>query len=366
MNDSMKKRKKSFSLFFILLIFKITIFSYQIFGANLVSDTWANTGNMWDLKKYIAVHPGTSQSVWENRALITNGLLEMTPLGDGTYEAIIGLNAGATYNYLFFVKTGANPPPGLNQNYTYYDCVPSAGNIACGTAPHIVLSFDTSTSGYAYYTQIQWFDGTNNNFDARRVVRIPSTLSPGDSLYIYNNFSDKPGAVTNFNVVALDTNTAYLTWSYPATSWGSSGSMIAADVVAGGYYNIYRNTTGSTTTYTLIATVDGSVFSYTDSNLTQGQTYYYVIVAYDAYRGTGDSFAVIAGDTTSQDSVSMNAPVRVRFKVEKDSNEKYYIYGFNWDYVEKNNYDVYLTSEKEKDIYFAKRERGKIAKITIK
>ncbi|HOK40139.1 MAG TPA: fibronectin type III domain-containing protein [bacterium] len=348
----------------ILIILLITSISY---GAALVSDTWANTGNVWDLKKYIAVHPGTAQSVWENRAYTTNGLMEMTALGDGTYEAVLGLNAGATYNYLFFVKTGNNPPPGLQPNYTYYDCVPTGGNIACGTAPYVVLSFDTTTRGYAYYSQIQWFDGTNNNYDARRVVTIPSNLSPGDSLYIYNNFSDRPGIVTDFNVVALDTTTAYLSWSNPSTSWGSTGSMIAADVVAGGYYKIYRNTTGSTTAYTLRATVDGSVFSFTDTGLTQGQTYYYVIVAYDAYQGTGDSFAVLAGDTTAQDSVTMSAPVRVRFKVEKENenSEKYYIYGFNWDYVKQNNYEVSLTSEKEKDIFFARRARGKIAKITM-
>ena len=324
------------------------LFPLQASAGQYAADTWAQ------VSRYIAVHPGTTEAVWEDAAKsqVTNGLMQMTAVGDGTYRALIPLTPGATYNFLYFAKTGASPPAGLQPNSTYFDAVPSGGNIQSGTQPLKVTKYETSAIAPARYGAI----GTN--FDARRVITVPSNLVPGDTFYVYGNFADRPISIKNFDANAVDTKTVRLSWEAPYGNWGQGGeSMKAADVIAGGKFIIYRNTSGSTTTYTKLSEIAGSDTSYTDTNLTQGTTYYYVMVAKDAYQGdTPDSpFVQLVSDTTPQDTAIPNAPVRVRFKV----------HNLDPEYVERHGHVVYLTREDEHDIYFARRLRGVLRRVDL-
>lgn len=324
-----------------------------LLSAEIVSDTWAN------VERYIAIHPGMSKSVWEtaDRSLITNGRQKMTARGDGTYEYSVDLTPGASYNYIFWAKTGATPPPGLQADNYYIDCIPTGGNIACGTAPMKIINWrisDTqSAEAYAHYGSVEWYDNGNRNFDARRILYVPSTLNEGDSMFIYNNFGDKPSPVTNFTASAIDTTTIQLNWQSPYGYWGSGNeSFKAADVIAGGSYKILSNTTGSTNVYTVIATVPGNVYSYTHKNLTQNTPYYYAIVALDAYSGgLWDSFPQLS-DTTAQDSATPGQSVKVRLRVD----------GFDWDYVKKNQQIVYFRNE-EDPVFTSNKIKGCIARL---
>jgi len=117
-------------------------------------------------------------------------------------------------------------------------------------------------------------------------------------------------------------------------------------------YKIYKNSTGSTEVYSELATVQGNVFNYTDEGLTTNTTYYYVIVAYDAYMGgPSDSFVNMVSDTVTQDSATPKAPVRVRLKVD----------GFDWDYVKQHKRVVFLTPEECKNRLMAKKLEIQIA-----
>ncbi len=337
-----------------IFLFLVTIFfSSQLSAAELVSDTWAN------IDRYIAIHAGLSKSVWEttDRALISNGRQKMQRLGDGTCEYIIDLTPGATYNYILWAKTGQTPPPGLQADNYYIDCVPTGGNIACGTAPLKVLNWklsDTQTAqAYSHYGSVEWYEGSNRNFDARRILYVPSSLNEGDSMYVYNNFSDKPAPVGNFSATAINTTTVQLNWQVPFGSWGTgSESFKAADVIAGGGYKILRNTTGDTAVYTVIANLPGNVTSYTDKNLIQNTAYYYAITAYDAYYGGfSDSFAQLS-DTTAQDSATPSSAVKVKLRVD----------GFNWDYVKENKQIVYFRLETE-PYYTPNKIQGVITEV---
>lgn len=310
--------------------------------------TWAS------VQRYLAVHPGTTEPVWQDTAksLVTNGLMQMTPVGDGTYRAVLQLTPGASYNFMYFAITGSNPPTGLQPNYTYFDAVPSGGNIQSGTQPLKVTQYDTTTQAPARYGAI----GTN--FDARRVLSVPSNLSPGDTFYIYGNFADRPISIKNFDAQPVDTTTVRLTWDAPYGSWGQGGENFkAVDVIAGGNFKIYRNTTGSTTTYTLLGQVSGTTTSYVDSGLTKDSTYYYILTATDAYQGltTDSPFMRGTSDSGLQDSATPKGPVRVRFKVHH----------LDWDYVSKNNYVVYLTPATEEDVWFARRIQGVIRRVDL-
>ena len=179
---------------------------------------------------------------------------------------------------------------------------------------------------------------------------------------MYANFGERLITITNLDGQPVDTTSVRLTWGAPYGSWGTTGgeSFKSADVIAGGTFRIYRNTTGSTTTYSLVKEVDGSATSYHDTGLTANTTYYYVLIAADAYKGTviDSPFMKLISDTTIQDTNVPRAPVRVRFKV----------HDFDWDYVKTHGYIVYLTPvtpATEEDIFFARRIQGVIRRVDL-
>lgn len=264
--------------------------------AQTASDTWGQ------VTKQIVVHPGTTTSAWldVDRSLVTNGPLTMTPVGDGTYEAVLPLVRGRTYNYLFFAVAGNPPEGGLCAGCQYYDPVPTRGPIPASTWGDTTVT-DTSS---AYY-------GQAGNFDARRILEVPASLAPGETMWIFNNFGETPGVVANLIAYPEGDTQIRLEWTGPYGFWGQGGEAFkAADVLAGGVIEIYRDT-DLAGTFPLIATIDGSLQTYLDTGLVAGETYCYVLRAVDAYQGgPGDTFPQLRGPSSDTDCATTQGPIK--------------------------------------------------------
>ncbi len=280
-----------------------------VLGLSAPARAGATASDSWGaVVKYIAINPGTSVSVWKeaSRSLVTNGSVSMTPVGDGTYEYIVGLNAGQSYNYIFYAQAGWPAPPGLVAWNEYYDVMPANGVIRCSSNGKTWNMPDTT----AYYSSV--------NYDARRVLNIPGTMAPGDTLYVFNNFAETPGTVNNFFAAAEGDTQIRLTWDGVYGHWGTGGEAFkAADVLAGGTFEIYRGTNESGP-FTRIATIDGLLSTFLDSNLVAGDTYYYCVRALDAYRGltvATDTFPRLRGDTSTVRYARARGAIRTFFIV---------------------------------------------------
>lgn len=101
--------------------------------------------------------------------------------------------------------------------------------------------------------------------------------------------------------------------SAPSTPQNLSSSVSGDDVTLDwdpvswngdqGHYDVYRGTTSGS--YSQIAQVNSGTTSYTDSNLTAGQTYYYVVDANNSAGTSGDSNEASA-------TIPLPAPTNVR------------------------------------------------------
>lgn len=333
---------------FILLCLSVSLclclFSRPADAQTLVArDSWGA------VPKYIAIHPGTAVSVWqtEGRSQITNGAVAMTPVGDGTYEYIVGLSAGQAYNYLFYARPGPTAIQGLAAWNEYYDIVPTVGTIRAGRN---VPRYTDTTS--AYYSTILG--------DARRVLSVPSSMNPGETLWVFNNWGETPGTVAGVSGNGEGDTAIRIIWTGVYGFWGSGGEAFkAADVLAGGKIEIYRSTS-PLTGYTLRDTVSGGATTYLDTGLTPG-SYYYMVRALDAYRGLGygnDSYATLKGGS---DSPVVNTyvqcttalPIRSFFIVQDG----------DWDYIRQHGGQAWFSQEG--DPPWGEKFQATIVSVTI-
>ncbi|MEK8022731.1 MAG: hypothetical protein AAB229_02880 [Candidatus Hydrogenedentota bacterium] len=307
----------------ILIVFTIAVTCLPVLAETLVGrDSWGVA------PKYIAIQPGTTVSVWStaDRAQITGGAVAMSPVGDGTYEYIVGLTAGQSYNYLFYTRPGATAIQGLQAGNEYYDIVPTIGTIRCGrNAP---LYNDTS----AYYSSV--------NYDARRVLAVPSTMNPGETLWVFNNWGETPGVISGFTGNGEGDTSIRLNWTGTYGFWGTGGEAFkSADVLAGGMIEIYRSAS-PLTGYALRDTVTGGSTTYLDTNLAPG-SYYYMVRALDAYKGLGyasDSYRTLRGGS---DSPVVNTYIQCTTALSIRS--FFIVQGGDWDYIKDHNYRAWFS-----------------------
>jgi hypothetical protein len=287
-------------------------------AASTAADTWGA------VPKSIAIHPGTTTSVWKDvsRSQITNGAATCTPVGDGTYEYIVGLTRGQTYNYIFYATSPYPAVGGLTAYNEYYDIMPTSGRIRCSTNG---ITYNDTTS--AYYGPV--------TYDARRILTVPTALNPGETLWVFNNFGETPGVVSGIAAAAEGETQIRVSWTGVYGFWGQNGeSFKAADVLAGGSYEIYRGNTESGP-FSLIAIIPGQSLSYLDTNLTLGDTKYYAVFARDAYNGTSstDTFPRLKGDTSTIVNARASGAIRTFFIVRDP----------NWDYIERTGGVAYFS-----------------------
>lgn len=307
------------------------------YTVGLASSSWVDSSK---IKVQLAIQSSTETAVWStsDRANITNGKLDLTADSTNkTYRATVPLPKSQYYNFLFFAETTATPPDGLKASTEYYDTVWNAGywnsyDIVPSTAKFIVSTSSTSNSNDQY----GWFGNAGKDSDARRVLYVPSTLSDGATIYAFANFGSTPTAPTYIQAIPGDKK-VMLVWSAPyGSAWvwpppqntgnvpASAGeNMKAADVVAGGVYQIYVCTdtaiTGDFSKYVATETVSGSSFTYTSPPLTNGVTYYYILRSSDSFKGIAGN---IDGNCYSVFSATVSAcptaeQVIVKIRVNK-------------------------------------------------
>ncbi len=332
------KRFRLYNLILSLVLFIVLEMSF-------LYSQQANT-NWGKITKKIAVYPSLNDSAWLGKGIVTN----MVPVGDGTYEVKLNLTPGQIYNYIFFAQTDDNPPDGLYPNSTYYDQVPTLGNIPTSKNSNVV-----QYTNYAYYGAV------GENRDARRIIKVPDTnvIHTGEKFYVFNNFSDSPKPPDKVEALPGDKQ-IILHW-YPAKGQWNIEDI---NVKIGGKYRIYYNSTGADSNFSLLTEIDGNITSYTHTGLVNGTTYYYVIVAVDAYLGSKSSpfptmtsdLPVTNGTLTAQSYATPNSKIPVYFKVEN----------IDMEVVKKNDYLVWLTpSDKDGRFYYNKLP-GRMAVVKLR
>lgn len=306
----------------------------------------------------VAGNSSTEISVWSDvsRSNITNGAVNMTATGDGTYEYNVKLARGATYNFILFVRTGDTPPNGLNPNSDYFDTAHWSTN----------TYMPTSTSSTTYnppsepLTSVCRFKQVGPTNDSRRVITVPRSLAASSTLYVFCNYASTPTPPINFQAQPSGATSVDLSWGKPFGVWGSgSDSFAAADVIAGGVYMIRHSTGSSTGPYEDLVTLPGSSFTYTRTGLTSGQTYYYIIRSSDAYQGklgTADVPNHFSDFSASTANASPQASRRIRFKVEN----------IDWEKVEgKFQNLVWMTPWDEEARDYPYKEPGRIVRVYL-
>ncbi len=327
--------KKLFDFIIVILLYTILPNNFIIAQSEPASGGGVFSG-FSNIKRRILIRPGVLFP-----ANVSNAYTNAIPVGDGTYYFKFDLVKGGMYNFIFQAY--------INGSWQY-EQIPNRGKfpVTTNSTPSILSDPD---GGY-----ITTIDGY-----ARRVITIPDNASV---YYVYCNFGHHPNppsleAIPGDNHIILKIKSE--------GRWG----YLEPDVEYGGWFEIYKSTNdrGPYTFITNLSAGMGNYVYFTDTNVTNYKTYYYVAIARDAYKNTNSS--VIRGPLTKeidipdyntcveQDNIDANMysgyaqqqmvipkeQVKVIFKVEN----------IKWDVVEQNNYIVYLTPwEKDGRKYFFK------------
>jgi hypothetical protein len=293
-------------------------------AAHVVARIRVNRGaaDVWkSVRKTIAFQEGTVVPAWdaEGRSNMTPGgtAVNMTAPDDdpSEQEFSVTLSPGSTYNFLLFAYSTFSIN-GLVTNATYYDTVPASGSggMVTSTSTLSVTGHGSARCG-----------PVGPSWDARRLLYIPPSLASGSTLYVYCNFASSPSAAYVTASVA-STSSVHIAWT-PYGAWGTGGEALkAVDVIAGGFYRIWRSSVSSSGPWNLWLSTTAT--SWTDTGrydpvdglgLEAGRTYYYVAASSDAY-GAGfipNMHRVGAPEFSSADaSVTPRQKTPTYFKVE--------------------------------------------------
>ncbi len=292
------------------------------FSVGQASAPWGDSNR---IRLFLAIQTSTNVAVWSlpERADVTSGKMEMTASSaNNTYSAIVPLMRGQYYNFLFFAETTGSPPAGLAPNTEYFDTVPGTGTFLVSGSSISITSPGAGVEGV--------FNPVGPNRDSRRLLFLPHSLTAGSTIYVFANFGSTPTAPTLIDAIPGN-NRITLRWSAPYGSpWvnpspeltantpvGTGEAMKAADVVAGGVYQIFVTTYnhGSFASYIASATVSGQTFEHTFSGLTNGVTYYYLMRSSDTFRGlVGNNFSVLSATVSAAPTA---AYIVTKFRVNR-------------------------------------------------
>jgi len=232
------------------------------------------------------VYQGTTPSQLAKIALTTSTTYNSQSLNPGTayYFQIIAVDTGfdsSTPSALISVKTPPMPPaptnlqataPAANKISLTWQWTPATGglpflkfNVYCGTSPTAQTQIGTALAGQYVYTGVipatQYYcsvAAVDSGFD--------NSLS---SANVAISTPPMPNAPTNLIASSSSPNQVVVSWLETVPS---KGLPIAS-------YQIYRNTSLPVTTANYVGT--RTMASYTDTNVSASQTYYYAIAAVD-------------------------------------------------------------------------------------
>ncbi|HME52483.1 MAG TPA: fibronectin type III domain-containing protein [Candidatus Lokiarchaeia archaeon] len=180
-----------------------------------------------------------------------------------------GLNVmawGNAYVTLAWTTPASNGGAAITGYSIYRGITPGAETFLVNTGNVTVYNDTGLTNGQIYYYEVAAVNGAGTSALSAEVFATPATV---------------PTAPQTLSMSSTGNRWIYLTWAAPSNNGGSA-------VIN---YAIYRGT--SSGTEVLIATI-GNVLLYNDTGLTNGQTYYYKVVAINAI-GTSLQSAEVSG-----------------------------------------------------------------------
>jgi fibronectin type 3 domain-containing protein len=253
----------------------------------------------------------------------TNGTLIDTTTG--TSYTDINVIDGTTYYYVVRAYDFAPPPGGPNESnpsneasaYSHENIPPDAPTNLTATAGDSIVdltwnaSLATDTAGYFIYRSLTSGSGYTrvNTTPVSETSYRDSNLPKGTTYYYVVKAVDNWGnesnpsnevSATPFDTVPPNPPTGLSAWPTDYAVVLSWDSNVESDTAG---YNIYRSLT-SGSNYTFISYTTNT--SYTDSGLTNGTTYYYVITAIDTSGNESSSSAEVWA--TPYDNVAPDPP----------------------------------------------------------
>jgi hypothetical protein len=265
-------------------------------AATSVTLTWVDSAN--DESQFTIFRSLSSTTSFVQIGSVTAGVL--------TYVDSSAAAATA-YQYEIYAGDAAGDSSLASNVATVTTPASSASSVPATPAVSLVVSLPPSTAVSLIWSEatsvVTGFnierstDGTNYSYlgyaAPTALSYTDSTLSAGQNyyykLYAYNTAGNSafsnivcssgscatavPPAPTNLVATLSSSTSASLTWSQ------------ATSVVSG--FNIERSTNGST--YAYVGYSPGSTFSFTDTSITAGQTYYYLVYAFNAVGNSGFS-----------------------------------------------------------------------------
>ena len=209
----------------------------------------------------------------------TSGNYSFTGLSNGTY-AITPSHTGYTFSPTSQNATvsgadltGINFTATASATYTISGTITLSGSALSGAAVALTgpAVANTTTDSSGNYT----FSGLANGTYTVTPSNSGDTFTPANQSVAING-ANQTGV--NFTAAVTQTHTVALAW-------------VASTTVTVTSYNVYRSTVNNPPQYQKIASVSAtSPLAYTDANVVNGATYYYVTTAVDS-TGTESNFS---------------------------------------------------------------------------
>ena len=219
--------------------------------------------------------------------------------------AVSGLPSGATYSF--------------SENYVY----PSGNGATASTTLTIQTTSSVASGDYTLAVKAFTYNHTTGHW-GNLSAYLSLQLTVGNE---GGGGNTVPGAPTNLQATAGN-GYVVLTWSAPSSNGGAA--------ITG--YNIYRGTTSDGESS--LTSVSGSVLTYNDTAVTNGQTYYYYVTAVNSVGESAKSNEVSATPQASTPTV------KNILLVDDDGGKNYETYFENALKDAGYTYDVWDTNTK--------------------
>ena len=202
-----------------------------------------------------------------------------TPSSATTVSGSITLTTNGTPSPLVInlSGTGATATLSLGTNPTSL----SFGNVGDGTDSSLTTSL--TNNGNSNIT-ISGVTVTGAGFSASGVPN-GTVLTPGQSSTLTVTFAPTTAGAVSGASVTITSNATNSPTTVSLSGTGTDSVLLqwAASPTTGVTYNVYRGTGSGRESATPLNTSPVSTTSYTDTNVTSGQTYFYIVEAVDSY-----------------------------------------------------------------------------------
>lgn len=303
------------------------------------------TGGFTNLQRRILLRGGSVFAATTNDAL-TNSFI---PVGDGTYYCRVDLTKNGTYNFIFQIY--------VNGKWVY-EQLPAGG-----TFPVSILSNSVTSNTGGSITKI---DG-----DIRRLITVPD-YGTGTNFYVFCNFGHHPNPP---EISLIPGNNQVTVRIKSQGRWDNSPEP---DVIYGGYFALYKSSIagGPYVLVTNLTPDTNGETEFIDTDVTNGNTYYYVAISYDAYQGTNvspfDKEVEVPDFNTSLNQLYIDANMSSGYSPEKMTvpNAKvkiiFKVQNIDWPTVVEKNKLVWLTPWDKDARFYQYKIPARIERVILK